>query len=77
MARLRELTYRETVERLRALGFGFYRPGKGSHELWVRDGDGKAVPVPHHAKPIRKGTIAAIIRQTGVSVEAFMTLTER
>jgi predicted RNA binding protein YcfA (HicA-like mRNA interferase family) len=40
----------------------------------VRDGDGKVVPVPHHAKPIRKGTLRAIIRQVGVGVQEFMDL---
>jgi predicted RNA binding protein YcfA (HicA-like mRNA interferase family) len=72
---LRELDYREVVQRLRALGFRFYRQGKGSHELWVRDADGIVVPVPRHeGKPIRKGTIRAIIREVGVSVEGFMAL---
>lgn len=74
MAKLRELSYREVIIRLQALGFRFYRQGKGSHELWVRDSDGQVVPVPHHqGKPIRKGTIRAIIREVGVSVEEFMS----
>ncbi len=37
MSELRELSYREVTRRLRKLGFRFYRQGKGSHELWVRD----------------------------------------
>ena len=75
MTPLRELDYREVVQRLRGLGFRFYRQGKGSHELWVRDADGRVVPVPRHeGKPIRKGTIRAIIREVGVSVEGFMAL---
>jgi predicted RNA binding protein YcfA (HicA-like mRNA interferase family) len=75
MVLLRELDYREVVERLRALGFRFYRQGKGSHELWVRDADGRVVPVPRHeGRPIRKGTVRAIIREAGVSVEEFMGL---
>jgi len=75
MARLRELRYREVTKRLRKLGFRFYRQGKGSHELWVRDDDGKVIPVPHHkGKAIRKGTVRAIIQEAGVSVETFMEL---
>lgn len=74
MSRLRELSYDEVTARLRQLDFRFYRHGKGSHELWVRDRDGKVVPVPHHAKAIRKGTLRAIIHQVGVSVQAFMDL---
>lgn len=75
MTRLRELRYHEVVERLEKLGFRFYRQGKGSHELWVRDQDGRVIPVPRHAgKGIRKGTLRAMIRETGVSVEEFMDL---
>ena len=75
MSRLRELSYREVTKRLRKLGFRFYRPGKGSHELWVRDADGRVIPVPRHkGKKIRKGTVRAIIREVGVSVEEFMKL---
>ncbi|NKQ35555.1 MAG: type II toxin-antitoxin system HicA family toxin [Chloroflexi bacterium] len=73
MGKLRELRYREVVKRLRHFGFRFYRQGKGSHELWVRDADGVVVPVPHHqGKTIRKGTLRAIIREVGVSVNEFM-----
>lgn len=71
---LRDLTYRDVTRRLDMLGFRFYRQGKGSHELWVRDSDGKVVPVPHHRGKIRQGTVRAIIRETGVSVEEFMDL---
>lgn len=75
MAKLRELSYQELTRRLRELGFRFYRRGKGSHELWVRDTDGRVVPVPHHrGKNIRKGTVGAIIREVGVSVNEFMQL---
>ena len=75
MPPLRDLTYREVTRRLRKLGFRLYRQGKGSHELWVRDADGRVVPVPHHqGKSIRKGTVRAIIREVGVSVDEFLDL---
>lgn len=55
MPKLRELNYSELTNKLKSFGFRFYRSGKGSHELWVRDSDGKAIPVPHHkGKPIKK-----------------------
>jgi predicted RNA binding protein YcfA (HicA-like mRNA interferase family) len=70
---LRELSYEEVIRRLRRLGLRFNRHGKGSHELWVRDQDGLVVPVPRRrGKPIRKGTIRAIIRELGLSVDEFM-----
>ena len=73
MGKLRELRYRDVVRRLKHFEFRFYRQGRGSHELWVRDKDGVVVPVPHHkGKSIRKGTVRAIIREIGASVDEFM-----
>jgi predicted RNA binding protein YcfA (HicA-like mRNA interferase family) len=73
LAKLRELNYQELTARLKKFGFRFYRQGKGSHELWVRDSDGKAVPVPHYrGKNIKKGTVRAIINEIGVSLQEFM-----
>jgi predicted RNA binding protein YcfA (HicA-like mRNA interferase family) len=75
MPELRELSYRELTRRLKKLGFRFYRQGKGSHELWVRDSDGIVVPVPHYrGKNIRKGTVGAIIREVRMSIAEFMDL---
>ena len=72
MTKLRELSYTDITKILKKLGFRFYRHGKGSHELWVRDSDGKAVPVPHHkGKNIRKGTIRAIFSEIGISLKDF------
>jgi predicted RNA binding protein YcfA (HicA-like mRNA interferase family) len=75
MPELRELSYQEITRRLTKLGFRFYRQGKGSHELWVRDTDGKVIPIPHYkGKKIRKGTVRAIIREIGVNVEEFIEM---
>jgi len=71
---LRELSYSALTRKLKKFGFRFYRAGKGSHEIWVRDSDGRIVPVPHHkGKPIRKGTIRAIIREIGVTTKEFFS----
>jgi predicted RNA binding protein YcfA (HicA-like mRNA interferase family) len=73
MTKLRELDYHEVTRRLSKHGFRFYRQGKGTHELWARDEDGRVIPVPRYrGKKIRKGTVRAIIREIGVSVEEFM-----
>ena len=73
MPELRELSYQEITRRLRKLSFRFYRQGKGSHELWVRDSDGKVIPIPHYrGNKIRKGTVRAIIHEIGISVDEFM-----
>ena len=63
------------MRRLKKIGFRFYRQGKGSHELWVRDGDGKVIPVPRHgSREIRKGTVRAIIHELELTVKEFMEL---
>lgn len=72
MTKLKALRYDEIVRRLRKFGFRFYRHGKGSHELWVRDSDGRVIPVPRHGKPVRIGTLRSIVREIGISVEEFM-----
>lgn len=73
MPKLIELSYQEIIKRIKKFGFRFYRQGKGSHELWVRDEDGKVIPVPHHkGKSIRKGTVKAIIQEIGTTVDKFM-----
>jgi len=73
MTKLRKLNYAEVIKRLKFFEFRFYRHGKGSHELWVRDADSVVIPVPNHgSKSIRKGTLRAIIREINVSVAEFM-----
>ncbi|MFN3639239.1 MAG: type II toxin-antitoxin system HicA family toxin [Chloroherpetonaceae bacterium] len=73
MPKLPTLKYEEITAKMKRLGFRLHRQGKGSHEIWVRDADGKIVPVPkHRGKDIKTGTLRAIIREIGVSVEAFL-----
>ena len=56
MTKLKPLKYNELTSKLKKFGFRFYREGKGSHELWVRDEDGKVIPVPKHkGKDIKIG----------------------
>lgn len=60
-------TYRKLTKKLKKLGFTFYREGKGSHTLWVREKDKKAVPIPKHGnKDIMSGTLHMIIKQIGL-----------
>jgi len=67
---MKPIKYNRLIARLKKLGFRFYRQGRGSHELWVRDSDGKAVPIPHK-KEIKIGTLKAIIREIGMTNEEF------
>ena len=72
MSRLPGMKYREVVERLREHGFVFDRPAKGSHEIWYNPRTKRRTTVPHHPGEIPRGTLRAIIAQTGLSVEEFL-----
>jgi len=74
MTRLTALTYREVVQRLRAAGFEFDRQAKGSHEIWYNPKTHRRTTVPHHPGMIARGTLRAIIREAGLSVEEFLAL---
>ncbi|MBI3343016.1 type II toxin-antitoxin system HicA family toxin [Candidatus Gottesmanbacteria bacterium] len=49
------------------------RPTKGSHVVYIHP-DGRRTTIAFHAKPIPKGTLRAILRQTDISVEDLMDL---
>jgi predicted RNA binding protein YcfA (HicA-like mRNA interferase family) len=72
MSRLPSLNYQAVVKRLRALGFVFDRSAKGSHEVWYNPITKRRTTIPHHPGDIPRGTLRAIIAQTGVSVEEFL-----
>ncbi|HNS01073.1 MAG TPA: type II toxin-antitoxin system HicA family toxin [Anaerolineae bacterium] len=71
MTRLPELTYREVISRLRRAGFVFDRQAKGSHEIWYNPTTRRRTTVPNHPGAIARGTLRAIIREAGLSVEEF------
>jgi len=75
MARLVPMTYREVVQRLREAGFEFDRQAKGSHEIWRNPGTRRRTTVPNHPGTLALGTLRAIIREAGLSVDEFMSKT--
>lgn len=56
---------------LEKLDFRFLRQ-KGSHAIFVKGS--LAVTVPMHRKELKKGTLANIIKQSGISAEEFISL---
>ncbi|HEY4691541.1 MAG TPA: type II toxin-antitoxin system HicA family toxin [Anaerolineae bacterium] len=74
MTRLAPMTYHEVVQRLRFAGFEFDRQAKGSHEIWYNPTTRRRTTVPHHPGTIARGTLRAILREAGLSVEEFMSL---
>jgi len=62
----------DCVKALGKLGFDVYRQ-RGSHIVVVRKSPPKQTTIPDH-KELDRGTLRAIIRQTGLTVEEFIAL---
>jgi predicted RNA binding protein YcfA (HicA-like mRNA interferase family) len=69
--KLPSLKSKEVIKVLEKLGFVFVRQ-KGSHRIYVKGSIG--ITIPYHTKDLKKGTLKAIIKQTGLSVEEFLKL---
>lgn len=62
---------KDAVRALRKLGFRLDRV-EGSHYMMIRDGHRTIVPIPvHGSRPLPRGTLASVIRMSGVGKEAF------
>jgi len=75
--RLKPYSHRQVVKALSRLGFGIVRQ-RGSHIILKGSykGIARTVVVPRH-KEIAVGTLRGILFQAGVTVEEFITLTEK
>ena len=72
MGRLSGFKYREVAQRLRRFGYGFDRPGPGSHEVWRHAQTGRKVTVPRHTRDMAEGTLRAILREARIDVDDFL-----
>ena len=72
MGILSGFTYRRIVKKLRHLGIEFDRHAAGSHEIWWDPSTGKRTTIPNHPKDMPHGTLRAILKQAGVSVQKFL-----
>jgi len=72
MSKLPRISGRECVKALERAGFYFKRQ-TGSHIILRRDEPFAQVIVPDH-KELDRGTLRAIIRHAGLSVDEFMKL---
>ncbi|MBU0668432.1 type II toxin-antitoxin system HicA family toxin [Patescibacteria group bacterium] len=66
MPKLPVLRPKELIRALEKLGF-LKRRQKGSHLVMVHEEKNKQIIIPVHNKPLKKGTIAAILRQADIS----------
>ncbi|MBI2471881.1 MAG: type II toxin-antitoxin system HicA family toxin [Planctomycetes bacterium] len=72
MSKLPRISGRECVKALGKTNFYFKRQ-EGSHIILRRDNPFAQVVVPEH-KELDRGTLRAIIRQAGLSVDEFINL---
>ena len=72
MSRLPRISGQECVQALTRAGF-YLKRQEGSHLILRRDDPFTQVVVPNH-KELDRGTLRAIVRQSGLSVEEFTGL---
>lgn len=74
MGRLSGFRHREIIRRLKQSGFEFDRQAAGSHEIWYNPETSLYTTIPNHPGDMPEGTLRAILKQAGVSVEEFLTV---
>ena len=74
MGRLSGFRYRDIVQRLKQFGFVFDRQAAGSHEIWFNPKTGLFTTVPNHPGDLPEGTLRAILKQAGITPDAFLHL---
>lgn len=72
MGALAGFRYREVVRRLKELGLEFHRQAAGSHEIWFNAALNRYTTIPNHPGDLPEGTLRAILKQAGISTEAFL-----
>lgn len=74
MARLPAVSTRELMSALARAGFvELQRRGKGSHHVMSRAEPPTVITIPER-KTIKRGTLRAILRQAGLTVDELMSL---
>ena len=71
--KLPQLKAKDVHKILLKANFALFRQ-KGSHAHYKHSKNQSWVTVPVHSKPLKKGTLRNIIRQSGLSVEEFLRL---
>ncbi len=73
MPKLPVLKPKEVIKKFVKLGFIKDRQS-GSHVILYRAQDKKRAVIPLHLKDIKKGTLSAILRESDVSKEDFLSV---
>lgn len=72
MTKLPSISGKECIKALEKIGF-YQKRQEGSHIIMRRDEPFTQVVVPNHSE-IAKGTLRAMIREIGLSVDEFVAL---
>jgi len=72
MGRLAGFSADEVIRKLRRAGFVFDRQAKGSHEIWWNPETRARTTIPHHPGELPEGTLRAVLRQAGLSIDKFL-----
>ncbi|MBI4556791.1 MAG: type II toxin-antitoxin system HicA family toxin [Candidatus Hydrogenedentes bacterium] len=72
MSRLPSLRPREVVAALKRAGF--QEAGQSGSHLHLAHADGREVVIPIHGKDLKRGTLMAILKQVGYSLDKFKEL---
>jgi predicted RNA binding protein YcfA (HicA-like mRNA interferase family) len=73
VGRLGGFRYRDIVRRPKALGFVFDRQAAGSHEIWFNTTTKRYTTIPNHPGDMPEGTLRAILHQSGIEPEDFLS----
>lgn len=68
---LSDLPVRKVIRALESVGFAYVRT-KGSHAVYRNQG-GRVVVIPEHGV-VKRGTLASILRQAGLTPAEFLKL---
>ena len=68
---LADLPVRKVIQALESAGFAYVRT-RGSHAVY-RDREGRVAVIPQHGV-VKRGTLASILRQAGLTPAEFLKL---
>ena len=72
MPKLTPVSYRELARKLKRAGYIEIRTNR--HPVYYLAAENLTIPVPQHPGDVPKGTLRAIVREMGITVEAFNAL---
>ena len=72
MSKLPSFTPKQVIQKLQKLGF-VKDHQTGSHIVMFNPNNKKRVVVPYHLKDLPKGTLATILRESGISRQLFLS----